>query len=201
MTMVSAALHAKHPSGNKGIASILLVIVGGLTPGCTGSSPPLERSCRGRVVPNCLPFEYSIANEAALEPNGLEVGNPLQEARIRVVLQSCGTDAPTPHRVAVLARAQNQAGFPDASTSSAVFSLIEVRDDGSTYGDSAEKDGLIDVTTPNPFADTEVPAERDIVLRFEPRAPPDCSSGTCRGGTCRGQPIEIPYRTGPQFTP
>jgi hypothetical protein len=166
---------------------VLLVLVAA---GCGGDGNPLARSCRGRAVPNCLPYEYSVVTEASLEPGMISVGDPGGMARIRVVLDTCGAMAPDPHEVSLSARADNPMGLPDSGSPPAVFFLTEVRDNGLD-GDATAKDGMIDVMVGNPFIGPEVPPDEDIVIRFQPRA----------GRTCTGESLEIPYRTGPRFEP
>lgn len=172
-------------------------LVGLALVGCGGEGEPLDRSCRGKAVPNCLPFEFSIVEEATLEPEGLEIGNFDAVARLRIRLLGCGEDTPMPHQVDISAIAQSTDPFSDAGTSESRFSLITVRDNGETFGDAVARDGLIDVEIPNPFAGPSVPANTDLLLRFVPSTGSRCSGAICT--SCTGVPFELMYRTGDRF--
>lgn len=169
--------------------------------GCGGGSL-LERSCRGETLatPSCLPYEYSIVREASITPSELQIGDPGSNALLTIVLGTCGTRAPQPHRVRLVARTQNPTSLSDAGSSTSLIDLnTEVRDDGED-GDAAANDGVIITEVINPFF-ADIPAETDLFVRFEPKAPVDCSSGTCVGGSCIGETLEVPYRTGESFRP
>lgn len=184
------------------MARLLTALLGtaALLAGGCSDGPPLTRSCNGKTVPNCLPYEYSIVREASLTPDGLEIANPGQEAMVRVVMDTCGEDAPVAHEVVIRVISVNDSMIGDGGATEAVFQVAEVRDDGRSDGDPVAKDGVIEATIDNPFFGM-IPANRAVTLRFEPNAPADCSSGTCRGGTCAGEALEVPYRTGPRFEP
>lgn len=179
----------------------LLFGIGMALVGCDDGGAPLERSCRGQAVPNCLPYEYSVVTEASLSPSGVMIDDPTAMVDVRVRLSNCGEDTPLGHEVAVRALAPSSSGLTDAGPRDSVFDLLSVRDDGETYGDTVAKDGLIEVTVPNPFVGPEALVNQDLVLRFMPAAPAQCSGGACIGGTCQGEVLEVPYRTGGRFTP
>jgi hypothetical protein len=175
--------------------SATLLACTALMGGCSDGTR-LEQSCSGNTVPNCLPYEYSIVQQAELEPPGLDVDDASQMAEVLVVMDTCGKDAPRPHEVAVRARTESMVGLGDAGARPSIFNLVTLRDDGNTHGDAEAKDGRIDVTIPNPFVGTEVPSGTEVMLRFEPLAPAQCEGGECFGGTCRGESKSIPYTTG-----
>jgi len=166
-------------------ARALRIVVAGaaLSSGC-GDDPPLERSCGGETVGNCRAYEYAVVTEASVTPDGISPGDPAVRAQVHVVLDTCGEQAPMPHRILVRGLA-SRVGLPDAGPSTMVFTLADLRDDGSTDGDAVAKDGIVDVTLDNPFFD--LPASTDVLLRFEPRI-----------DLCSGEALEVPYRTGPR---
>ncbi|NOY90468.1 MAG: hypothetical protein GXP55_04600 [Deltaproteobacteria bacterium] len=162
---------------------------------CSGSSEPMTRSCNGRAVESCLPYEYSAVRSATLEPSGLDVGDLLTRAQVHVELESCGADAPGTLVVSVTAIARTRDPLADGGIGEGHFPLLELRDNGMN-GDAVAGDGVIDKGTPNPFDNRLLPANTDLVLRFEPQRTPTCSGGSCTGGTCAGEVFELPYRTG-----
>ncbi len=155
--------------------------------GCGGE--PLEESCDGERVRGCDPYAYAVVRSATVEPAMIRVGDPTPEGRahVRVEYDSCGADAPGAHRIAMLART-SRAGLSDGGESLMVIALEELRDDGSTFGDDTARDGVVDVTVPNPFF--ELPESRTFDLRFEPRL-----------GSCVGEAAEIEYTTGERWEP
>jgi hypothetical protein len=145
-----------------------------------------------------LPFEYSRVTAASVEPERIPVDDPTETLQLRVDLATCEEDAPEPHEVAVSARLDNDSGLGDGGVAPTVFDLLTLRDDGRTEGDAMAKDGVIDVEVTSPFIGGQAFPNREIVLRFEPRAPAQCGDAGCIGGTCRGEPLEIEYQTGPE---
>lgn len=164
---------------------------------CGSEGEPLTRSCNGKTVPNCFPFEYSIVEEATLEPERLRVGDFAATAQLHLRFASCGEDTPMPHQVDIEAIALSTDPFSDAGVSESRFSLITVRDNGSSFGDAVARDGLIDVEIPNPFAGPSVPANADLLLRFVPSTGSRCSGSICTA--CTGEAFELDYRTGDRF--
>lgn len=177
----------------------MAVALASLVAACGDDAPLLERSCRGKAVPNCLPYEYSVVEDAVLEPSRVEVDHPDMDVHVRVELANCGEDTPRGHIVAITARAETESDLADGGTGTRVFEVLTVRDDGTTFGDDVAKDGVIDVTVENPFIGPEVLADKQLLLRFEPRTPPECSEGVCI--SCRGEAFEVEYHTGPRFMP
>lgn len=150
---------------------------------CT--STPLERSCDGERVDDCDPHAYAVVRDVTLDPPMVMPGDPTARIQVRVELGKC-EDAPGNHRVVMEART-SRAGFGDAGDSLMVIMLEELRDDGTTFGDETAGDGVIDVSVPNPFF--ELPPERTVDLRFEPRL-----------GSCEGEALELQYTTGPEWS-
>lgn len=148
----------------------------------------LERSCRGRAVPNCLPYELSELTEATVTPSGVRVGDPSVDVTFRIAFDRC-PDLDRGHQVTVQILDEER-----------LLDLITLSDDG-LGGDAMAGDGLIEKTVGNPFIGTEVPAGRTVTLRFQTRAFADCSTGTCFGGTCRSEVLEVPYALGTRFEP
>ena len=161
----------------------------------SGSGDPLTRSCGGDAIDNCLPFEYSIVQSASIEPAAIDVGDLSARAQVHIQLETCGSDAPGTLVVTVTAIADTTDPLGDGGTVGSRFPLLELRDDG-TNGDAVAGDDVIDVNTPNPFDNRLLPANTDLVLRFEPHRTASCSGGSCTGGTCTGEFFDLPYRTG-----
>ncbi len=69
------------------------------------------------------------------------------------------------------------------------FDVNSVYDDG-TNGDTEANDGMIDVSTPNPFTSV-FPPNTSVTLRFTPRA----------STACEGTSLETPYRIGDRYMP
>ena len=168
----------------------LMVLACGLA--ACGSSEPFERSCNGKAVPNCLPYELSILESATLEPSMVTIEDPTERVDVRIQLMRCEM-LDRAHEVTI----EMRAGTEEMPR---ILDLVTVRDDGMD-GDVEARDGLIEKTIENPFFGAEIPANRDVFLRFQARAPADCSSGMCIGGTCRSETLEVPYRTGMRFDP
>ena len=159
--------------------------------GC-GSSEPLERSCSGKTVPNCLPYELSIIESASLMPDGVTIEDPTENVDVRIQLMHCDMlDRPLEVTIEMRVGTEEEPRIID---------LVTVRDNGED-GDAAAMDGLIEKTIENPFFGAEIPANSDVFLRFQARAPADCSGPMCIGGTCRSDEIEVPYRTGARLDP
>lgn len=158
--------------------------------GCsTDNRRPLERSCAGEVVGPCAPYAYAEIVEAELTPTQLSVGNFDLNAQVHVRLTNCGANTPVGHAVHMQALVMRSSSLDDAGTSTMVFDLGTVYDDG-TSGDAVAMDGMIDVTIPNPFS-SEYPPNTEITIRFTPRA----------SLACEGTSLEVPYEIGPRFSP
>ncbi|MFN7701786.1 MAG: hypothetical protein ACK6CU_07355 [Deltaproteobacteria bacterium] len=153
--------------------------------------PPLQRSCEGRAVDTCDPYEYAEVAAVSFEPMELSPGDPRQSARVRIELRTCGARTPSAPAVqiaAVVAGAGGVLPFDAAGADAGggddtrLYQLAEVRasDAGAT---------TIEATLPNPF-DARVPARTDIRLRFTPVL-----------GGCEGGALSIPYRTGNRPSP
>lgn len=151
---------------------------------CNGGSD-LERSCSGEAIVNCLPYQYSVIEEAIVEPDMLNVGDVTQTAHIRVVLSTCSEGGFT-HDVS-LRLLDPGTGLEDER----LLDILTLVDDGETEGDETAGDGVIDVRVPNPFVGETLPANSDVSLRFQSKSRSDCSSGTCRGDSCRSEIVEI----------
>lgn len=149
--------------------------------------PPLQRSCEGRYVDTCDPYEYADAISATFGPTELSPGDPRQAASVHVELGTCGASTPFPPTVQIAAVLGGPGGtLPfDASGADAggtgddtrVYQLVSVRAAETTSTS-------IDVTIDNPL-DGRIPANTDLTLRFTPVI-----------GDCEGTPVSIPYRTG-----
>lgn len=168
------------------------VVVGVLTVGALGcggdGGSDLERSCRGRAVPNCLPYELAEITEASVTPAEVQVGDAAAEVSIRVAFDRC-PDLARNHQVTLQLRDGEQ-----------LQDLLTLVDDGEG-GDAMAGDGLIEKTIGNPFIGPMIPDSRTVQLRFQTRVPPDCSGESCIGGTCRSEALEIAYRLGARFEP
>lgn len=152
-----------------------------------GCSDKLDDSCSGESFGSCGPYEYAVVTGATVEPPEAMPRDPETPVEVRVEYDSCGSDAPSPHRVAMQARVRRSTGL-DSGTSLMVLDIATLRDDGATFGDSEAGDGVIDATLYNPFFD--LPPERDVTLVFEPRL-----------NSCNGADKEIDYRTGELWEP
>jgi len=53
------------------------------------SSEPLERSCNGKTVPNCLPYELSIIESASVMPEMVTIADPEETVDVRIQLMHC----------------------------------------------------------------------------------------------------------------
>ena len=166
---------------------ILILVV---LAGCEDKSL-FEESCGGEPVPNCLPYQYSIVEEASIEPSRLTINDVSQRAQVRVRLSTCSGGDVT-HTVALSV----QVGDSDAGDDLSIIDLLTLADDGSTEGDETAGDGMIDVDIPNPFIGERLPENQDVTLRFVSRARPDCSGGMCIGTSCISEPVDVPYRLG-----
>lgn len=174
----------------------LLICLALASAACTGSD--LEESCSGELVTNCLPYEYSVITSAEITPAAVELDDPMATVDIRVTFDKCDR-APFPHEIIV--RAVSETGMIDEMGDPVVtvVNLTTLSDDGETHGDPTAQDGTITATVPNIFVGPRLSANKEIAVRFESRAPSNCTSGMCVGGTCRGPSFEIPYRIGPRF--
>ncbi len=155
-------------------------------------SPPLQRSCEGRPVDTCDPYEFAEAVSATFGPTELSPGDPRQSATVRVEIRTCGADTPAAPAVQIAAVIEGPGGtLPfDANGQDAggtgddtrIYQLVSVRGTDATTT-------TIDATIDNPF-DGRVPTNSDISLRFTPVI-----------GGCEGGAITIPYRTGARPSP
>jgi len=161
----------------------------------SGIGDPVARSCNGRAVPSCLPFEYTAVRAASVEPSGLRIGDLTVRANVHVEIDGCGSDAPGELIVGVIAIASGRDGLTDAGNVEMRYPLLELRDDGMA-GDAVAGGGVIDKSTPNPFDNRTLPPNTDLTLRFEPQRTASCAAGSCTGGTCAGEVLELTYRTG-----
>lgn len=155
---------------------------------CGDGGTELERSCRGRAVTNCLPYEVAALTDATVTPSGVSVGDPSVDVSFRIAFDRC-PDLDRNHQVTVQVLDEER-----------LLDLTTLSDDGMG-GDTMAGDGLIEKTIGNPFIGPEMPAGRTVTLRFQTRALADCSSGMCLGGTCRSEVLEIPYTLGARFDP
>jgi hypothetical protein len=167
-------------------ASMLLALAS-CSPG-----PPLQRSCEGRWVDACDPYEYAEIAAVTFEPTALSPGDPRQAAMVHVELRTCGARTPSAPAVQIAAVVAGRGGtLPfDAQGLDAggtgddtrVYQLTDVRA-------SEPSATSIDATIANPF-DGRVPTSSDISLRFTPII-----------GRCEGGALTIPYRTGNRPSP
>ncbi len=154
--------------------------------------PPLQRSCEGRWVDTCDPYEYAEVAAVTFEPTALSPGDPRQTATVHVELRTCGARTPSTPAVQIAAVVPGAGGtlpfdaqgFDAGGTGddTRVYQLTDVR--ASEAGATS-----IDATISNPF-DGRVPATSDITLRFTPVI-----------GGCEGGALSIPYRTGNRPSP
>ncbi len=177
------------------LAAIALAM---LTTACTGSD--LEESCAGELIPNCLPYEYSVITGATISPEAVELDNPMAAVDFRVTFDKCDA-APFPHEIIV--RAISETGMIDEMGEPivSIVNLTTLLDDGESNGDPVAQDGVIEASVPNVFVGPRLSAREEITVRFDSRAPANCTTGTCLGGTCRGPSFEMPYRIGARFVP
>ncbi|MEM9074490.1 MAG: hypothetical protein AAGE52_38705 [Myxococcota bacterium] len=171
-------------------AALLFVLP--LATACGGGGDEFTRSCNGRAVPNCLPFEFSVIESASVEPEEVMVDDPTATVELRIQMMRC-PDLDRNHEVTVQIRTMDE-------ESPSIFDLLTVRDDGQD-GDTMAGDGLIEKTLENPFFGPQIPADTEVFLRVQARAPADCSGPMCIGGTCRSELFEAPYRIGRRFIP
>lgn len=156
---------------------------------CSDSRPLLERSCAGEAVGPCAPFAYSVMTDATFAPTELQVGDLSANAQVHVQFENCGDASPVGHSVHIQALVTRASSFGDGGVSTQVFDVNSIYDDGSA-GDAVAKDGIIDVSIPNPFT-SQYPPNASITLRFTPRA----------SLACEGQSLEVPYQIGDRFMP
>jgi hypothetical protein len=149
----------------------------------------LERSCDGEAVPNCRAYEYAVVTAASMSPEGVLVSDSRARVTIHVELDTCGSKAPSAHRVRVAALGPSTAFGDGGSGGMTVIPLDDLADDGTSDGDPAARDGVIDATVDNPFFG-DVPDDTSLRIRFEPRI-----------DTCAGEALEIDYRVGPRWMP
>lgn len=165
----------------------ILLALGSCSPG-----PPLQRSCEGRWVDTCDPYEYAEVAAVTFEPTQLSPGDPRQTAMVHVELRTCGANTPSAPAVQLAAVVAggggtlpfDAQGFDAGGTGddTRVYQLTDVRasESGAT---------IVDATIANPF-DGRIPANSDITLRFTPII-----------GGCEGGALTIPYRTGSRPSP
>lgn len=158
------------------------------TSACGGEGTELEQSCRGRAVPNCLPYELAEIVEASVTPADVSVGDPSVEVAFRVLFDRC-PELDANHEITVQLRDGER-----------LQDLITLRDDGMD-GDAMAGDGLVEKTLGNPFIGPLIPSSRTVQLRFQTRVRPRCDGASCVGGTCRSAAFETDYRLGPAFDP
>lgn len=177
-----------------------------LVAGCGDDEPedPFARSCGGaplRESSCAVPYGWSEVVDASFEPARLGVDDLETPARVRVELRTCDReDIPRPHRVRVVAVLEPD-GLPvdplDAGTPGGRDINIGTVEDDGTGLDETARDGLVVQELPPPVFDSDlaVPANREIVLRFQSGirsvTPP-------RELDCAGPVFELPYETGPQ---
>lgn len=157
-----------------------------------GRGPPLQRSCEGRPVDLCDPYEYAEAVSATFEPSAISPGDPRDTATVHVELRTCGATTPTAPSVQISAVVGGAGGTlpfdafgQDAGSTgddTRIYQLVAVPADEATST-------IIDATIDNPF-DSRIPTNSDISLRFTPVI-----------GGCEGTPVTIPYRTGSRPSP
>jgi hypothetical protein len=157
--------------------------------GCGDNRPPLVRSCDGMAVGPCAPFAYAEVDEASFLPDMLEVGDLNADAQVHLRLSTCAEASPVGHSVHIQALVTRASTFDDGGSSTMAFDVDSVYDDG-THGDAVAKDGMVDVTIPNPFTSV-YPPNASVTLRFTPRA----------STACEGTSLEIPYRLGNRYEP
>lgn len=149
-----------------------------------GRGPPLQRSCEGRPVDTCDPYEYAEVAAATFGPSGLSPGDPRTSAMVHVELRTCGGSTPAAPavQIAALVSGASSPGLDAGDDGTRLYQLTAV-----TAADATST--AIDATIDNPF-DTIIPANTDILLRFTPVI-----------GGCEGGALTIPYRTGARPDP
>ena len=177
--------------------------------GCGSDGPPpncdtaeeqeacLAASCAGRVVNNCLPYEYSIVRSASWAPEAIGVDDPSERFRYRIELDRC-EQAPTRHDIRLEFLRPGER----------VLALLPtpIRIDESTPDDPAGPPQrnvarkVAESETANPFFGPEIPASRSIEIRVEPRAGAQLGDAGVLGGTCVGATLLTTYRTGRRLT-
>ena len=152
----------------------------GLAPGCSPPvlDPPAVRSCRGEAVLECDGYEWAIATAATFSPSMVPITDPRVRPTVTVDLATCGEGTPSAPTVQIAAIF----GANDAGEPGRVVSL------GTPRAASASATGR-EATIDNPLT-PPLPPDTDVILRFTPVV-----------AGCDGEPIEIPYRTWPSFTP
>jgi hypothetical protein len=156
---------------------------------CSDDDPPpeeaLRRSCDGDTLRYCRPYEYAIVRAGTVDPPEVMISDPAAMVRVTVSYDRCES-APGPHRIRI--QALGEAAAPDGGSDTSVYMLDELRDDG-TGGDTTAEDGELMIVKAS-FFDPPVPPSENLLLRFQP------ALNDCLGGV-----LEVPYRTGPRFTP
>lgn len=157
-----------------------------------GRGAPLQRSCEGRPVDTCDPYEYAEVVSATFGPTELSPGDPRESAMVRVELRTCGATTPSTPSVQIAAVIEGAGGIlpfdadgQDAGSSgddTRIYQLVSVPGTEATTT-------VIETTIDNPF-DGRVPTNSDISLRFTPVI-----------GGCEGGAFSIPYRTGTRPSP
>jgi hypothetical protein len=173
---------------------VLACVVGGACVASASCSlgPPLERSCAGRYVDTCDPYEYAEVAAATFDPSGLSPGDPRMGATVHVELRTCGATTPATPSVQIAAVITGAGGvLPfDAQGADAGGTGDDTRIYQLTSVSASDPQSTtIDTTIDNPF-DGRIPANTDITLRLTPVI-----------GGCEGGAITLPYRTGARPSP
>ena len=187
----------------EGMRARLLLLT--LVAACGSDGPPpncdteeeaeacLAASCAGRVVNNCLPYEYSIVRSASWAPESIGVDDPGARFRYRIELDRC-EEAPMRHDVRLeFLRPPER-----------VLDLLPtpIRIDDTTPDDPAGPPQprvarkVAEAEIGNPFFGPEIPESRSIEIRVESRAGAQLGDAGVLGGTCVGRTLLTTYRTG-----
>ncbi|MEO0322159.1 MAG: hypothetical protein AAF447_04335 [Myxococcota bacterium] len=177
--------------------------------GCGSDGPPpncdtpeqaeacLAASCAGRVVNNCLPFEYSIVRSASWRPEAIGVDDPSQRFGYTIELDRC-EGAPVRHDVRLEFLRPPERVVDLLPTPIRIGAAAPEDPAGAPQRNVVRK--VAEGEVPNPFFGPEIPESRSIDLRVEPRAGAQLGDAGVLGGTCVGATLVTTYRTGRRFT-
>ncbi|MEM1413737.1 MAG: hypothetical protein AAGH15_02490 [Myxococcota bacterium] len=155
----------------------------------------LRASCAGRVVNNCLPYEYAIVREAEWAPDRIPVDDPGTPFRYRIVLDRC-EEAPTAHEVRL------EIVEPGAAVIDLLRSPIRIDEDRPDDPAGAPQARVVrkiaEAEIGNPFIGPEIPESDAFELRVSARAGAQIFDAGVVGGTCASPPLSTTFRTGPR---
>ena len=156
----------------------------------------LAASCAGRVVNNCLPYEYSIVRSASFAPDGIQVDDPSERFAYTIELDRC-EEAPMRHDVRLEFLRPPERVLDLLPSPIRVTAATPEDPAGPPQRNVVRK--VAEGELQNPFFGPEIPESRVLDLRVESRAGAQLGDAGVLGGTCVGATLETNYRTGRRF--